>query len=332
MKEMKLKAILVMTVLLAAGLTSAYAGNADRIGTAGAQELRIPVGSRGAAMGGAVTANAYGIEAMFWNPAGLASLEGTEVSFTHLPYFADIDVNFVGVATAIEDFGTVGVGAKVVSIGDIEETTREYENGTGRIFSPSLSVINVTYARVLTTNVSFGATAMFISENIHEVSATGVAFDAGFMYDPGWNGVRLGLAFKNYGPQMQFDGRGFERSLDNRAARPNAAPFDLPTRINIGLSWDAFQRDKNMASLSGNFISNSFGNDMVQGGFEYSYDNMFFLRGGYNWSDQAEYIHGASLGAGLAYPLGNTKIMFDYAWNETEVFDDNQFFTVSIAF
>ncbi len=329
---MKYKLVVTVVVLLAVSLSSAYAGNSLRIGTAGAQELLIPIGSRGTAMGGSVVANTHGLESMYWNPAGLANLEGTEAMFTHLPYFADIDVNFVGLATAMEDFGTVGIGAKIVSIGDIEETTETQPDGTGRVFGPSLTIINVTYSRVLTNNVSFGVTGMFINENIFEVSASGVAFDAGFMYDPGWHGLKAGFVVKNYGPEMSFTGNGFERGADNRPTSANNAKFDLPSSINLGLSMDFLDNGPNLATICGNFRSNNFSQDMLQGGFEYSYNNMYFLRGGYNWSDQDDYIHGASLGAGLSVPMGDTKFTFEYSWNDTEVFDDNQFFSVRINF
>ncbi|MGD8922169.1 MAG: hypothetical protein PVH24_02895, partial [Candidatus Zixiibacteriota bacterium] len=96
---MKHKLVIVMIVLLVVSLSSVYAGNTRRIGTAGAQELLIPYGSRGTALGGSVVSDAYGVEAMYWNPAGLASLDGTEAIFTHLPYFADINVNYVGLGT-----------------------------------------------------------------------------------------------------------------------------------------------------------------------------------------------------------------------------------------
>lgn len=329
---MKNKFLFVVMALLVLSLTSAYAGNDLRIGSAGAQELRIPYGSRGTAMGGAVVANTYGIESMYWNPAGLASLEGTQAMFSYLPYIADIDQNFVGIATHIEDFGTIGVGAKVMSIGDIEETTGDFPEGTGYVFSPSLTVLNLTFARVLTANVSFGVTTMFINENIHEVSATGMAFDVGFMYNPGWHGVRLGLTMKNYGGEMTFTGRGFERGLDGHPVNPNATSFDLPASINIGVSYDFLDDGPNFASISSNFRSNSFSNDLIQGGFEYAYNGLYFLRGGYNYSQQDEWINGATLGAGLTYEMGETKLTFEYAWNQTEVFDDNQYFTVTASF
>ncbi len=329
---MKCKLVIILLVLLAVSLTTAYAGSDRRLGTDGAQELVIPIGSRGTAMGGAVVASTRGIESMFWNPAGLADLEGTEAMFTHLPYIADINVNFAGVATRIEGFGTFGVGAKVVTIGNIQETTEQYPTGTGREFNPSLTVINMSYARILTANVSFGATAMFVNEDIFEVKATGVAFDVGFKYDPRWNGVSIGLAIKNYGPQMSFSGRGFNRSLNGQPVRPLGASFDLPSSINMGMAWEFLNQDKNYASISGNFRSNNYTQDYWQGGAEYVYDGKYSLRAGYTFQDNTNYVYGASLGAGVKVPLGGTTLTFEYSWNQTDVFDDNQYFTLTADF
>ncbi|MDH4158496.1 MAG: PorV/PorQ family protein [candidate division Zixibacteria bacterium] len=329
---MKNKIVVLTIVLLAVSLSSVYAGNTRRIGTAGAQELLIPYGSRGTAMGGAILADVSGVEAMYWNPAGLASLEGTEAMFTHLPYIADIDMNFVGIATYIDGFGSLGLGAKVVSIGEIEETTEDYPDGTGRVFEPSLTVINVSYARILTANVSFGFSGMFINEDIFEAKATGFAFDVGFIYDPRWRGVKVGLAIKNYGPEMTFSGRGFERELLNRQASPNGAPFDLPSSINMGMMYDFVDNGPHVATIAGNFRSNNYQEDMWQGGMEYVYNELYSLRAGYNFSNQDDYIYGLSLGAGLVYELGSTKLAFEYSWTETEVFDDNQYFTVRVNF
>jgi hypothetical protein len=328
------KYLIMFLILLVVSLNTAYAGNVLRLGSAGGQELRLPVGSRGTALGGAVVADVTGVESIFWNPAGLANTTGTEAMFSHQPYLADIDVNFVGVVTRIEDFGTVGFGAKIVSIGDIEETTEDYSDGTGRTFSPTLSVVSLSYARILTSNVSFGFSTMFINEKIFEVSASGIAFDVGIIFDPNWNGLKLGMAIKNYGPQMEFGGRGFDRSLDgDRPSRPIVAPFDLPSSINFGASYRLYNQDKSTASLNGNFRSNNFSQDVWQGGAEYVFDEKYSLRAGYNYSDQADYIYGASFGGGLMFDLGGTAMSFEYTWAETgELFDANQYFTLKMQF
>lgn len=330
---MKTKYIIIVLVLFAVCLSSVYAGNSRRMGTVGATELLIPIGSRGTSMGGAVIADVTGVEAIYWNPAGLASLEGTEVMFTHQPYLADIDVNFAGIATRIENLGTIGISAKVVSIGEMEETTEDFPNGTGRFFSPTLAVLGLTYAKILTANVSFGATAMFIHEDIFEVQATGVAFDVGFLYDPRWQGLTLGFSIKNYGPQMSFSGRGFLTELNQgRPGSPDSKAFEMPSSINMGAAYDFLNDGPNLMTLTGNFRSNNFSEDYYQSGAEYVFDGKYAIRAGYNFADQDKWIYGASFGAGLILALGETDLTIEYSWTETDVFEDNQFFTVKANF
>jgi len=329
---MKNKVLILLVVLLVISLGSAYAENVRRLGTAGAQELRIPIGSRGTSMGGAIISDVSGVESIFWNPAGLAGMAGTEVMFSYQPYIADIDVNFVGAATNLGDFGTLAVGAKIVSIGDIEETTDYFPDGTGRIFNPTLSVLTLTYARELTYRVSFGITGSFIHEDIFEAKASGMAFDVGFIYNPGWNGLKVGMAIKNYGTEMSFDGIGFNEELDGRPARANSDNFDLPSSFNLGLSYNFYENERNLAMVTGNFMSNNYSNDLWQGGFEYTFDRRYSLRGGYNYSAQDDYLYGFSFGAGLILPVAGTDVTIEYSWTETETFDANQFFTAKLNF
>jgi len=327
-------ALLVCSVAL-------HAGGDERIGTAGAQELRIPVGSRMSALGGSGVAEAIGAEALFWNPAGAAFYEGTEVMFTHLEYFADIDVEYFAATTAIEDFGSLGFSAKVLSFGDIEKTTIAAPEGTGEIISPNYSVVGLTYSRIFTDRVSFGATGMLINERIDQQSATGVAFDFGFIYDPGWRGLRFGIVIKNYGPDMSFDGPGFdvdnevpgsEPGTTGKTYRSQSTTFELPSSVQMGASWNLLQDANNKATVMGLFQSNNSSQDEYRGGMEYSYNDMFFLRGGYVGSSQNAYMFGATLGAGLKLMWGNTSITLDYSWMQTEFFDDNQFFTIKFGF
>lgn len=329
---MRYKTIFAALVLVVMCGQVAFSANPARIGTAGATELLIPVGSRGSSMGGAVVANSYGVEAMYWNPAGLAYLEGPELMFSHLTYLADIDVNYGSAGVAIENFGSIGLSVKVVSIGDMEETTQEQPYGTGRIFSPSLAVLGVTYARQLTNRVAFGATFNYIHEDIFEVEANGIAFDAGFMYESGWRGLKLGFAIKNYGPEMEFNGRGFERYVDSRPLSPSGASFDLPSSINFGAAYPVLDMNESRLEVTGNFRSNNYSENYWQGGAEYSFQDRYFLRAGYNFADQDQWLYGASLGGGVNLNLGGTNLSFEYSWTETDVFDDNQFFTGKIAF
>ncbi len=340
-----MKKILMISLALVIVLSAVLlAGSENRIGTAGAQELRIPVGSRGSAMGGALVAGASGAEAIFWNPAGVVSGDVTEAMFSHLQYFADMKLEFVAVKTNIEGFGTLGISAKVLSVGDILKTTWDDQQGTaGEYFNPTFAVVGLTYARQLTDRVSFGATGCFINERIEQVSATGAAFDFGFTYVPGWRGLKFGVVVKNFGPEMTFTGPNFDNSVTapgqgtNSAAkdfRAQCSSFELPSSVQFGAAWNPLDRpnEKNNLELSTVFQSNNFSQDEFRGGLEYSYNDMFFIRGGYAGSNQTDYIFGPSFGAGLKLQWGATRVMFDYSWQQTEYFDDNQYFTVKLGF
>ena len=330
---MRNKTFLLIVALLLLTFQSVMAGNENRLGTAGAAELLIPVGSRGTALGGAVVANSYGVDAIHWNPAGLAWLEGTEAMATILPYIADIDVTYFAIGKQIEDFGTIALTAKVVSIGKIEETTRSFPNGTGSIFEPTMAVIGLTFAKAVSTQVNFGITGRFIREEIFEVTANGVSFDFGFTYEPRVYGLTLGLAIRNFGPDIAFSGSGFENPGDGRPLASSEAGAELPTSIDLGLAYNFLNGGLNSATLSGNFRSNNLSNDNWNGGVEYVYDERYSLRAGYLYSDQEQYLYGFSLGAGVSVDLGeDARLTFEYSWTETDVFSDNQHFTLKASF
>jgi len=338
---MKTLRIIGCTIVVLAMAASAFAGNEGRIGTAGAQELRIPIGSRGIAMAGAAIAGITGTEAIFWNPAGVAEIEGTEAAFSHLKYIADMQVNFAAVATRVGDFGTMALSAKVLTMDDIDVTTEIFPEGTGEVFAPTFSVFALTYSRRLTDRVSFGVNAMYINESIFRESASGIAFDFGFIYDPNWRGLKFGAVIKNWGPEMSFDGPDFDVDIRIPGSDPNSpmktvrtksTSFELPSSVQLGMAYELVNQDRNMLVLNSTYQSNNFNNDEFRFGGEYAYNDVIFLRGGYSASNQEEYIEGLTLGLGFGFYVGETRMLIDYSWAQTEYFDDKQFYTVKIQF
>lgn len=339
----KLVIICVISVLALASVS--LAGSDRRLGTSGAQYLRIPVGSRGTAMGGAIGADVYGAEAIFYNPAGVAMIEGTEVMFSHLNYFADMDLNYFAVTTSIEDFGSIGFSAKILSVGEIVKTTWNASTveGTGEIYNPSSAVIGLTYSRILTDRVTFGITGKFLNEQIDLVSAKGMAIDFGVNYDTKWNNLRLGFVIKNLGPSMSFEGEGLNYFVQVPGTSPqvspvkilsaNSASFELPAWAEMSMAWDAYSQDMHRATVYGTFQANTFSKDLYRTAFEYAYDEKYFVRGGYTIDDkQNDYLYGLTFGAGAVFNFGDTEVTFEYSWNQTEFFDNNQYFTGKINF
>ncbi|RMF66256.1 MAG: hypothetical protein D6743_06715, partial [Calditrichaeota bacterium] len=176
--------LVVFSLLLVA--TQADAGNEKRRGTAGALELLIPVGSRGTALGGNVAASITGVEAMFWNPAGVAvSGASAEVMASHFEYIAGINVDYAAVAAKFGSVGTFGLNVKTLDFGDIPVTTEAEPEGTGQTFNPTFVTIGFTYSKQLTDRIAFGTNIKLVTESIQNSNATGAAFDFGLQYIAG---------------------------------------------------------------------------------------------------------------------------------------------------
>ena len=122
------KLTITLTVLLAliALSTDMFAGGGKRNGTAGAQELLIPISARGLAMSGADVSGISGLDAIFYNPAGFGSTAfGTEAMFSYMNYIADIGFSFGGVGVNLGDLGSLGFSIRTLDFGEIPVTTVE---------------------------------------------------------------------------------------------------------------------------------------------------------------------------------------------------------------
>ncbi len=336
-----MKKIFFAIILLLFNIGSVFAGNSLRKGTCGALELIIPIGSRSTAMGGSIVADTRGTEAIYWNPAGVANTEGTEVIFSYLNYIADIKYSFIGITTNLGNFGSLGFNTRVMNIGEIIVTTEESPDGTGEIITPNFIIAGFTYSRQMTDRVFFGSSMSVISERIMQETAIGVAFDFGFQYIPGVGGLKFGVVMKNIGPKIRFDGSDLDKNIRlpednpqaaNRTVRLELASFEIPSYLQFGSSYDFKFDDNKSFILSASFRNNNFSSDEFSGGGEFNYKNKFMLRMGYSSSSEREYIYGLNFGLGLSFDFGGNILTFDYSNGQTKYFDNNQWFTFKLKF
>jgi len=342
---------LVLLALLVGTAVPALAGSNGRKGTEGAPELMIPVGPRGTALGGAVVGDASGIEAMFWNPAGLAALAKTEAMFSHTQYFAAMALNYAAIASNLGDFGVLGFSAKVLSIGDVIVTTEAAPEGTGEIAQPTFTVLGLTWAKQFTDRVMFGATGSLVSERVINMSATGVAFDFGVQYVTGWHGMKFGMVMKNFGPNMTYSGPGAETSFIPPGSDPSSqtrifttesAAFELPSFFTLGASYDLLAVTAYRLTMVGALQNNNFQGNAFRGGVEWTYRDLLALRGSFYGSfrgdqdpatgeDRSQFTGGDdlytgfALGGGFKFRAGETGRMgVDVTWRPVRqgLFDD----------
>ncbi len=341
--------ILALPVLLLTVAVPAWAGGLERIGTAGAQELRIPVGAASVALGGSSVALGGGLENLYWNPASLASTDQKEAMVSYTSYLADSKVNYGAVSLPAGSAGMFALSVKVLNIGDITVTTEDAPEGTGEILSPNFAVVGLSYGRRMTDRVLFGATGVLINERVSDVTAKGFALDLGVQYDTGWRGLRFGFAMKNIGPTMEFSGGNFEQRLvlptDDPTAQPHvvslqATSFELPSYLSMGAAYDLSFSEKTEATLFGTFQANNFSTDEYRLGAECRIGRALALRAGFQGQmpikeedRQQDYLYNFSYGAGFNFNLGDVPVSFDWAGTQVgEFFNDNQQFSLRVAF
>lgn len=339
---MKVRILCCTAVLLLALFAGvAIASNPDRIGTAGATELLIPNSARGLALGAGLTADPGGIEDLYYNPAAIAGVNNVEAYFSNYSYIADMSKNYFAVG-AKTGLGTLAASVDVLSIGDIIETTEQYPEGTGRVFSPNFSILGLSYGRYMTDQVTVGATVKLISESVLQTRANGLAFDAGIQYRPGPKGLWFGLALKNFGPNMRFNGSDFEsfhRTSDNTGASDRSlasisSAFELPSYFEMGARYQYAVGEDASVGGYGAFRSNNFYNDEWKLGAEVAFKETLYLRGGGTLTDNSDAIFGPAFGIGFAVPIGGqSKIVADYTVQSVRnYFDDTHMLSVRFAF
>ena len=288
---------ILLSVFLTLSFFSAFAGNPDRQGEAGAYELLLNPWARTIGLHSMTTASVRGMEAMNLNVAGLSRIGSTEVGIGHSIYLqgTGLSLNALGIAQRLGENGVLGISINSLSFGDIPVTTNNLPEGTGATFSPTFFNLGLSYAYTFEKKVTVGITARFINESLANISASGISLDAGVQYMTGsdeyTDRFKFGISLRNIGSPMQFGGQGLNQASPNPGGtftypltvKQQAAQFELPSQLNIGMAYDILPEPTMRLTAVANFASNAFSRDEIGGGLEFAFSNFLVLRGGYKY-------------------------------------------------
>ncbi|MFA5575000.1 MAG: PorV/PorQ family protein [Brumimicrobium sp.] len=257
---------------------SVMAGNEDRIGSAGASELLVNPWARSTAFGSAGIATDNGLEAQFSNIAGLAFTDKTQIKFNYTTWLGDagISLNSAGIAQRIGEASVIAVSLQAFGYGDIDITTVDLPEGGIGTFTPRHNVINVGYARSFSNSIYAGLNMKVVTENIANMRATGVAFDAGVRYVTGkQEQVKFGITLRNVGTPMKFSGDGLAKEVAYKSTTTEAtlvqrsASYELPSMLAMGFGYDFIFNENHVLTAAVAFHANSFTNDQFNVGLDY---------------------------------------------------------------
>jgi hypothetical protein len=275
--------------------------------SSGADFLKLASGARGEGMGEAFTAVADDINALTWNPAGLALIENPQVGYLRMLYISDIAYNFGGAAVPIplgED--RLGLGAGVINLG---VPSFDSTNGAAPAVSAGDTAVFLSGAYQVKDMISFGVTGKYIMRNIAGFNAAAFGGDAGVLVTPG-SGFRIGAGVFNVGQSVQFV----------------SSSDPLPMEGRLGLAYqllDLPQHSLLVAADAGYYIQSQ--SLQAGGGLEYWFQKTLALRVGY--TGDTDYQH-LTAGVGLNLKL----FQFDYAYAPMDTLGDTHRISLILRF
>jgi hypothetical protein len=322
-------------------ISHVFAGNPDRQGEAGAGELLFNPWARSAGLHSLGTSSVVGVDAMRINVAGIGRVTGSEVVLGNARLYegSDLQLNALGFVTKIGESGALGISLNSVDFGDIPVTTVGQPEGTGGTYSPSFFNLGIGYSYTYDNKISVGVLFRGISEALPDLSAFGFALDAGVQYVTGEkDNFRLGIALRNIGSPLKFEGEGLSFEVDapngdgdyKITFESRSEDFELPSTLNIGVSYDYYFDEELMLRGVTNFTSNSFSRDQIGVGLEFSFRKLVVFRAAYKKEmgtvdASAKNIYsGIAGGASIQIPLkksGDKQLGIDYAYRATDPFE-----------
>lgn len=269
--------------------------------------LRVDPSARASALAGAFETYTNDPNIIFYNPAGLSTIEGKKVSASFGKYLLDINFGTAAFNMKYKEIGWFGIGVKYFNYGTFDYTD---ENGiaTGGTFNANDIMVSLGYSNYIYDEVNYGINAKYIFSNIAEYNSSAIGFDIGLLYMIPSQQINLALSVNNIGAQVDSYLDTKERlPLDVRVGFSKKLEH-LPLNLSVSLSNLNEKKDK---------IIQHFKSFSIGGEFTFS-ENVLF-RIGYNNEKRQDLKLGTSLGiAGFSAGLGIRfldKYSFDYSLN-----------------
>ena len=301
--------------------------------------LTIGLDAAALGMSKAVVATTNNVNAIYWNPAGLAGIEDYQGSLMHASYFAGIaNFNYAAFAMPIDKESAIGFSVIRFGVDDILNTT-ELIDGEGNIdfnrvslFSAADYAFNVAYGRnLIFKDLKFGVNAKVIRRIIGEfANSWGFGFDAGIQFKR--NNWQFGLMVRDITTTFNIwsinetefkkiknaiPGQNQELPETTEITKPKVQ-LGIAKSFRIGRFFNLLSEvDLNIRFAKTNdVISTDFASIDPAIGFQLDYDKIAFLRLGIgNFQNTTEFDNSKSLSMQPNFGLGfiYKGIQVDYA-------------------
>ena len=294
---------------------------------AGMGFLKIDVGARISAMGGAQASTSGTAFDAFANPAGLAYVEGFDVMANSTSWIADI--NHYGLAAAYNagELGTFGINLVWMDYGTFRRTIPVDDlAGFADLgsFTVSEFAIGLSYARQISDQFAVGGNVRYAEQDLGSVTifdelqdadinvnnaVDNIILDFGTTYYTGFRDLRFGMSIRNFSNQSDYYNQRFE----------------LPLNFDFGVAMDLLQIPEDAQSNSELTLAVDWQHprdfsERLHAGLEYGFLETFYIRTGYKFNYDEE---GFTAGLGVNYDISAVgTVRADYAYADFGEFFD----------
>jgi len=286
----------------------------QRRGTASLEFLKIGPDARAEAMGEAFVSVANDPSAMYWNPAGVASIQRREVQFSSTEYPADLRYNYMSLVLPSRSLaGSIGIQVGGLAA-DMPVTDEFHPYGTGETFTFSDFVIGAAYSHRFTDRLLIGFGMKYAREDygsqIDAPVTNAILFDIGSIYYVGFRSLRVGMSLTNFGSDVAPGGT-FISPNDGSSHVYNGA--SAPTMFRYGIGFEPLESE-NFRWTTALEASQAADNGLeYRAGTEFMLQNHLALRSGYQFNSDAFKF---SAGAGFKGDFGSLSGQVDYAYTD----------------
>ena len=304
-----------------------------RFGTTAANFLEIGTSSRAVSMGEAFVALADDVNSAYWNPAGLAFINGLEFGVSSQDWVVGITHSTFSTAINMGSYGTLSAWFTDFDYGSTEVTNVLNQNGTGEYFNANELAASISYGRNLVDWFAFGASIKMVSSNIWHSTARATALDLGVIVKTNFfskennrsDGMSIGMSISNYGSKMRYDGIDLINPIDilenengnyeNVIGQYRTESWELPLIFRLGSSVKPIKNEVQELIISLDVLHPNNNSESLNIGSEYSHKfiggHTFYLRSGIKGVG-IEQANESELFSGFDLPFSSLTFGFGY--------------------
>lgn len=283
-------------------------------GTYLAAFLEVDGGTRQLGMGGAFTGMGDDAMTVYYNPAGLRFLEGSEIHFSGSTWPAGVSYQHMsyGFRHSVVP-GYFAMSWTIMQMGPFNEKTEYYDPGSefgvgvfDNVDAGDMA-FGGSYCWEFLQGFSVGTTVKWYHLAMADAFCEGMCGDLGVLYDTRFRNLRLGAAVQNLGPSNRWSGTGEGSGFGE--------DFSMPTVMRAGASMRIYDIVKHRVVVAADYKRPASGENQLHVGTEYTFNvgkTFAYGRLGYRYGYDEE---GKTFGLGVRFPSSKeADIRLDYAY------------------